>query len=579
MQQLGRHRKVDLGAVEMSHDRDGGRCAGSVPAVLRISDAFTRNSLDGDSLHQGESLALVVWPGKEPSGREIVCDTYLPETVENVTDLKRRASLYGCDKELNEGLEWLKTCLSGLRSNWSPPLMVILFARRPIKLIGSDSPIEFCPYVVDIVAPNLFSEGNETPVRPAAHRSAITRGLLARLAGMPHDGDKKDWTLFGAGSVGSKVALHLARAGAGPSVVVDRSSLTPHNAARHGLLPIAGDLQVLWTDNKADKLTHALAGLDQAATPVRADATHMLSGAGPKRAWSRRSWAIVNTTASLALREALGLAESMPIRVVETTLFAAGRVGAITVEGPDRNPNTVDLMAEVYAAMLEDPCIGTMVFGRDGELARHRTGQGCGSMTMTMSDGRLSLFAAGAAEYLLGKQRDGLPHKGGELVLGRLSDDGLGVDWDSRRIEALTEVRAMNGTDWRVRIHPRALAKMQEEASRWPHDETGGVLMGRLSEAARVVSVVDVLEAPEDSERSPTEFVLGVRGLRRRIEDYSEGVGWSLYCLGTWHSHLSGGRPSPKDRATAAAVALARLTPTVFLVMTPTRFHALVVGT
>ena len=103
--------------------------------------------------------------------------------------------------------------------------------------------------------------------------------------------------------------------------------------------------------------------------------------------------------------------------------------------------------------------------------------------------------------------------------------------------------------------------------------------MGRLSEVSRVAHVVDVVEAPEDSRRASDEFVLGTKGLRQRMQGYSETVDWSLYCLGTWHSHLSPGGPSAKDRATARAVALARLTPSIFLVMTPTGFHALAAGT
>lgn len=544
-----------------------------------IKKTFRERELNGEWLRWGKSLAIVVWPGKESSGKEIVCDTYFPETVEDVAGLRQRALLYGCLKELNDGLGWLKTCLKGLRSRWAAPLMVILLARRPIRLIGSESPIELCPYVVDIVAPDLFVDGATTPVRPAAHRTAITGGLLARMAGR-RDHERLDWTLVGAGSVGSKLALHLARSGAGPTVVVDKSSMAPHNAARHGLIPEVGGRQILWTDDKASKLTDALAGFGQTAKPVRADAARMLlPRGGSKGAWSRRTWAVVNTTASLAPRESFGAVGKFPARVVETTLFAAGRVGVITVEGPDRNPNTVDLMAEVYAVMLEDPSVRSIIFGGDESIARQSTGQGCGSMTMTMSDGRLSLFAAGAAEYVLGKQQGGLPQDGGEIVVGRLCHDGLGVAWESRPVKALTEIRAGNGQAWRVRIHPRALAKMQEEASRWPKDETGGVLMGRLSEASRVASVVDVLEAPEDSQRSPLAFVLGTKGLRRQIDEYAQSVDWSLYCLGTWHTHLAEGGPSKRDAATAKAVALARLTPTVFLVMTPTRFHALAVGT
>ena len=116
---------------------------------------------------------------------------------------------------------------------------------------------------------------------------------------------------------------------------------------------------------------------------------------------------------------------------------------------------------------------------------------------------------------------------------------------------------------------------MQAEVGRWPDAETGGVLTGRLSEVSRVAHVVDVLDAPEDSERSAGEFILGTQGLRRRLEDYSTAVGWSLYCLGTWHSHLFPGGPSPTDRATARAVSLARLAPSIFVIMTPTGFEAL----
>ena len=90
--------------------------------------------------------------------------------------------------------------------------------------------------------------------------------------------------------------------------------------------------------------------------------------------------------------------------------------------------------------------------------------------------------------------------------------------------------------------------------------------MGRLSEVSRVAHVVDVIEAPEDSRRASDEFVLGTEGLQRRMREYSETVGWSLYCLGTWHSHLSPGGPSAQDRVTARAVGLARLTPSIFLI-------------
>ena len=531
-------------------------------------------------LWRGRSLAMVVWPGKYPSGEPIVNDTYLPETVEDVGGLREQAALYGCRKDLDAGLKWLRTCMSGWPPSGPYTMAVILLARRPFAVIGSASPIELCPYLMEVGPPCLLADGEATVVHVAAHRSTISRDLLARMAGLDTGASAPSWTLVGAGSLGSKVALHLARAGHGPSAVIDRSAMAPHNAARHALVPAAGELQILWNDGKARMLAQALQGLDQTATPIAADAARMLvSGKNAQGAWSRKSWAVVNATASPVVREAFGASDAVPARVVETSLFAGGRVGIITVEGPDRNPSTTDLMAEFYAILGEQPDLASIIFDRDASVSRQVTGQGCGSLTITMSDGRISLFAAGMSEYLLLRQREGLPKEDGEVLIGQLSEDGLGLAWRAHRIPPSIVVPTRNGKTWKVHVHPRALARMQEEVSRWPDVETGGVLMGRLSEVSRAAHVVDVLEAPEDSRRASDEFVLGTAGLRQRMREYSETVDWSLYCLGTWHSHVSPGGPSAKDRATARAVALARLTPSIFLIMTPTEFHALASGT
>ena len=544
-----------------------------------VGRMFGEAELGGDlALRRGQSLALVVWPGKHPSGKSIVTDTYLPETVENVEGLKERAALYGCGKDLDAGLEWIERCMADRPLRRRYPMAVFLLARRPFAVIGSESPIELCPYVVEVGSPRLFADGGATVVRPAAHRHAISQDLLARMAGLEPRGERSPWTLVGAGSLGSKIGLHLARAGNGPSAVVDRAKMAPHNAARHALIPHAGDLQVLWSYGKASLLSEALRGLNQTATAIAADVAQ-ISGEAARRVWSKKSWAVVNTTASPAVREALGASDAIPARVVETLLFAGGSVGAITVEGPGRNPSTTDLTAEFYAILGESPDLASVVFGPDDSVSRQSTGQGCGSLTMTMSDGQLSLFAAGMSEYLLVKQREGLPGEGGEVLIGRLSDDGLGVNWVARPVSPVLVVPTTEGEAWRVHIHARAASKMREAAARWPEVETGGVLMGRLSEASRVAHVVDVLEAPEDSRRSSAEFVLGTEGLRGQLRRYSETVGWSLYCLGTWHSHLSTGGPSPTDRATANAVSLARLTPSVFLIVTPSAFHAFAAGT
>ncbi len=543
-----------------------------------VPDIFGEVLLDRNShLYGGKSLALVVWPGKRPSGELIINDTYLPETVSKVDDLKERATLYGCTGELDDGLNWLKRCLSRYPKAGPFTLVIILLARRPFNVIGSESPIELCPYVMSCYSPDLFANGGATAVRPAAHHHIVTRPLLVQMTGGDAVSERPRWTLIGAGSLGSKLALHLARAGNGPEVVLDKSAMAPHNAARHALIPGVGDMQLRWMGAKARILCEALRGLDQKATPIMVDAVNVLLSKGTaRRAWSKSSWAVVNATASLIVRDALAATDLIQARVIEMALFASGRIGMITVEGPSRNPNTADLTAEYYALLREEPSLASIIFDRDEAVSRQNIGQGCGSLTMTMSDGRLSLFSAGMAEYLLARQRDGLPPEVGEVLIGRLSEDGLGLSWHITQVPPVVIVPAtMDGEAWSVHVHRRAVTKIQEETVRWPHVETGGVLMGRLSEVCRTIHVVDVLDPPEDSIRSASAFILGTIGLRQQMETYSHTVGWSLYCAGTWHSHLSPSGPSATDRATAKAVSLARLTPSTFLIHTPNGFRAL----
>ena len=277
------------------------------------------------------------------------------------------------------------------------------------------------------------------------------------------------------------------------------------------------------------------------------------------------------------MREAFG---SVPIdielpRVLEASLFAQGQLGLLTVEGPNRNPNTLDLMAEAYAGISRDEDLRPLMFGPGEGLVRQAVGEGCGSPTMVMSDARVSMFAAPMAEAILRMQDTSLPAQAGRLLIGRVAGDGLGLAWTDHSVPPVTVVDVEGPDAWSVRISRRAADAIAADAERWPGVETGGILMGRISEAARTFYVTDVLPAPEDSLRSAHKFVLGTHGARQSIGSFAEVAGYSLFCLGTWHSHLAASGPSGTDRTTADAVALARLAPSILLIHTPAGFTAL----
>jgi hypothetical protein len=193
---------------------------------------------------------------------------------------------------------------------------------------------------------------------------------------------------------------------------------------------------------------------------------------------------------------------------------------------------------------------------------------------MVMSDAQVSMIAAPMAEALAVLQRTGLPAGGGRVLLGIVADDGMGQSWRSHEVASWVPVAVDGAPSWHVRIADRAHRKIVDEVAQWPTVETGGILVGRFSEAAQTFHIVDVLPAPEDSSRSAAEFVVGTVGVRATLTAYAECCDYSLYCLGTWHSHLGAADPSAQDQATAAAVALARLMPSVLLIHTPAGYRA-----
>lgn len=527
-----------------------------------------------DPVRHGQSLALFVWPGCDAAGRPVIAARYQPETVSTWTDLLKRAEEYGCRVPLDDAFSWFGHCAQGWRSSVRRPLVVILGVRRPFHIIGESSDLELVPYIVRIGVPLALPDGPDTAVRPAAHRHVVSPALLRQMSG-EDDRSLPPWTLVGCGSLGSKIAIHAARSGHSPGRVVDPGFLHPHNMARHGLVPQRWAIPL--PEGKADALAATLSAFAQPAEAVPRSIVSAIRDGTIRPTALRRDFALVNATASLPVREFLASRGGADLpRVIETTLYGGGRVGLVSVEGPDRNPNTADLVTEAYAAAMEDKVLAD-AFLASADLARVPVGMGCGSTTMLMSDARLSAFAAPMWEAISRLGRDGMPLDGGRVLLGKVAEDGLGLAWTTRSVAPATVVHAeaCEADPHDIRVSARVSALIDVEIRRWPGVEAGGVLVGRYSEATSTFHVVDVLPASEDSIRSAAEFVLGTSGLRGALEALQERSGSTLYCLGTWHNHLVESGPSSLDRATAQAIAVARLMPSVLLIRTPSRFRAL----
>ena len=532
-------------------------------------DTFTASPMRGD-IRMGNTVVAIIWPDKKPDGSAFVHSTYMPENVETLGQLRARAEEVGCARGLDVFLDNLERSFAGFVLPAPIPVAVVLCARRPVRLIGTKSDIELLPYVIELRAEqgrqSLFAQGDDEPVSPAAHYQSISAPLLRSLSGLP---TQPPLVMLGCGSVGSKLALHAARSGQDILCVSDQSSLRPHNMARHALGPSHVP------NGKAKALAKELEGFGLRPEVHEGDLGRDLREQKlAKKLLPKRAGAIINSTASLSVREALVDAATPRhrVRLFEAALFGRGRGSFLLADGPRHNPNLADLMVEMYATIDGTPA-SKLLFDPTEGLAEIRIGQGCGSLTMQMSDARLSAMTASLALEV--NELLAAPATDGTIVMGTMDDGTPATSWVRFQVPPFETVEIAGTDGWELRISKRVADRIRAEAASYSTVETGGVMIGCTSARLKTVTVVDLLDAPPNSQRSAALFVLGTQGLHAAIEARHEASGKTLFDVGTWHSHLQDAGPSGTDWKTAAELAAERTPPSILLIATPRRFHAL----
>jgi hypothetical protein len=509
-----------------------------------------------------------VYPKGFRDGSAVV-DKYAPETVTNLEELYEQSEAYCCREELEKAVSEVDKLIFEASSKANLPLFIVIAIKRPAVLIGKDSDIELVAYVLD-VGSNRELEPADRAVRPVSLREAVAPRLLRRVSGITEDVENR-YSLIGFGSVGSKIGVHLSRAGFAPRVVVDDKFLRAHNLARHGLLRFQ-----LFTP-KAEAAAKIASGLSQNTKPYSVNCLPILDGGKelPDLA-NDRTLGVINSTASLAVREAYSAATTN-VRGLETCLYADGKIAMLAVEGPNRNPCASDLVQELYFMAANNGELRGILFSDKSSLGQVEIGMGCSSVTMTVDDTEISAPTAAIAGQLLKWQEAGELPDEAQLLVGKRGDNGMDWVWHRNSVAPYMVVESSDGSGWTARVSSRVIDKMNDEIANHTSVETGGLLLGSVSESRKVITVVDVLPAPPDSVRKSAFFSLGTKGLAGALSEVMARSGDTIYCLGTWHSHLSDSGPSETDYGTAKKIADRTPIPQLMLIKTPKRMHCVAI--
>lgn len=479
-----------------------------------------------------------------------VVNHYVPNTIQKLNHLYDYANSIGING-IKETIE--KVDLEHINED---KLFIVLSVRRPVKIIGSDSDIEFLNFVIDKTK-HRNKKGRELKrtlpdcyVNMLYHITEKSPWLLRRISGMQTKIDEdKAITLVGCGSLGSKIGIHLARNGNGPFQCVDNDIFMPHNNARHALT-------FTCVQNKAELLSLSIFSIGKIiSTPIKEDALNIDYS---------KSRIIIDTTASFSVRNFLMNRVDLP-PIISCGLYSRGRSCLMLTENENKTGRLANIWAHLYHQALTDGDIHEILFSSSQENVS--IGQSCSSQTMIVDDARISLIAATMSLKIQHILEAGLP-KNAEILFAQY-DDNYSLRTTVHTVPEFIPVKSIGDKEWTVFISKLLIERMRKIMHYKSPNETGGALLGSVFLYPKTVVITDVIDAPCDSVETQTLFILGVEGLEQKIKATEKRTNGKVTYLGTWHSHPHGGKASQTDERTFKKLLFVRnYEPTVCLIIT-----------
>lgn len=523
----------------------------------------------------------------DDAGVPRVVSDYTPESVVDLPTLLKKAGGLGARVDVLEAalqsfafqMALLRPQIPAQAGNWALDVfaVVVLLVHRPASLVGSPGrDVEVLPYVVKYIFDEKTALAPISQAHPAFHAQCVTPALLSLASGLSSDGKRPRLAILGCGSLGSKVALHLGRTGAGNMAVVDNERFAPHNNARHALISSRSSALL---PNKSLLIEHAMEGLGHRDCESFAiDAVKVLNEADTaNRVLGTAEAVVIDTTASLRVSAAATLSKPLAAlhsrRFAQAGMYAQGKVTYLLWEGVHRVVTADDLRSRLFELCRQDEGMRAILGGETSDPTRIFVGDNCRSLTMPMPDSTVSRAAALVSTQLEQWLVGPLPING-QLCYGIEDSTGVGMTWHREELLPTVVLPDTKEVGWTVRVLESVARCIDVDAKKWGRLETGGALLGHVSPITRIITVAGLVDAPSDSARSESRFILGTNELVSTLRQANQQSLGHLQFVGTWHSHPMGGPHSVLDRKTLRSIAneFAGM-PAVSLVWTPSGFN------
>lgn len=364
------------------------------------------------------------------------------------------------------------------------------------------------------------SVGAETlRVEPTEVHLTFDQELGAAMAGQTVD--PRSAVIVGAGSLGSQVALNLAREGAFSWTVVDNDRLMPHNLARHGLPSMAVGLP------KAVALAAEIQALQGSpAVAISADVMAPIADQRDKLDLAlNNADLIIDASASVAAARYLSdLASSA--RRISAFFNPSGTSLVLLTEAADRSVTLRDLEAQYHGLIQTVPAMAVHLAVQQSGL---RYSGSCRALTNRISASNAALLSAIASRGI----RETVACVESSICIWTVTLGGE-VRLEKRLGVPVTRV-TLGG--WELAYDAALLDQLGTFRNERLPCETGGVLLGIADMSRRSLHLVTALAQPVDSVGSVEGFERGVFGLLDTVKEKIEASLHHIRYVGEWHSH------------------------------------------
>jgi molybdopterin/thiamine biosynthesis adenylyltransferase len=476
-------------------------------------------------------------------------DEYRPESVIDFRSLRAFSRHLGVRDAFDARVKYLLSVSSPqslLKKDRAPveEFLVVFAVKRPFPLIGSDSRWELLPYRVQYDKDNQARLSDTVVVRPTYFIERSSPPLLQATSGRTVE-NLTNIGLLGCGSLGSKIALHLAKSGCYQFELVDKDWFSSHNNARHGL--IVSDFDNLY-GSKSDLLQREILKLNISAKKIGNNILSMGSDDGFQLA--AQTDFIIDATASLPVKYFLAHdCYALPGKLIHTVLYGQSTVGVVAIEGDARSVRIDDFAAFLNTLCIDNSLIQTAMYGNEGSGLKHY-GEGCSSVTTTMNDIDISLMSAAMTAKINTHIEHNERTQYGLLHIGVLDKLSLNMTWKSHVFPSTLLIPKDGDFDWDIRVLGEVTQKIEKLSDIDCTVENGGVIAGYVCHLSRTIYVTYLLDAPEGSTQLPDRFTLMTTGLEGVFDEIHKKTNGQITFLGTWHSHTQPTPPSEIDRNT-----------------------------